>query len=115
MFLRTRPKWLRCRHGRQWRSHDPHCMTRQEQRRRQNNVRTAQAQAELWATKASAVAQHAPVFVLVASISFMLISDIDSPGRGRVRVAPQKLIGLSEFLHSHWTEFAMDAPRVPSH
>jgi hypothetical protein len=40
----------------------------------------------------------APVAV---SISFFLISDIDSPRWGVIRVAPQNLLSLSQSLHAH--------------
>jgi hypothetical protein len=42
------------------------------------------------------------IFVLpmALSISFFLISDIDSPRRGIIRVSPRNLVSLSESLHS---------------
>lgn len=39
------------------------------------------------------------ILPLVVSISFFLISDIDSPRRGIIRVHPQNLISLSRSLH----------------
>jgi hypothetical protein len=41
------------------------------------------------------------VLPLMASISFFLIADIDSPRGGLVRVQPRNLISLSESLRSH--------------
>lgn len=41
------------------------------------------------------------VLPLVVSISFFLIADIDSPRGGVIRVLPQNLSSLSEFLHTH--------------
>ena len=41
------------------------------------------------------------VLPLVASISFSLIADIDSPRGGMVRVRPQNLTSLSQSLHEH--------------
>jgi hypothetical protein len=38
---------------------------------------------------------------LVVSISFFLISDIDSPRHGMIRVRPQNLENLAQFLHAH--------------
>jgi hypothetical protein len=40
------------------------------------------------------------VLPLVVSISFLLISDIDSPRRGFIRVVPQNLISLSQSLQA---------------
>ena len=40
------------------------------------------------------------VLPFILSIAFFLISDIDSPRRGVIRVLPQNLISLSESLHS---------------
>lgn len=40
------------------------------------------------------------VLPLVVSISFFLISDIDSPRRGVIRVVPQNLLAVSRSLHS---------------
>ena len=39
------------------------------------------------------------VFPLAVSVSFFLISDIDSPRRGLIRVPPQELVRLSQTLH----------------
>jgi hypothetical protein len=41
------------------------------------------------------------VLPLVLCIAFFLIADIDSPRRGIIRVRPQNLISLVEFLHGH--------------
>ncbi len=41
------------------------------------------------------------VLPLVLSISFYLISDIDSPRYGMIRVRPQNLESLSQTLHAH--------------
>ena len=38
---------------------------------------------------------------LAVSISFFLISDIDSPRGGAIRVAPRNLLSLSHSLSSH--------------
>jgi hypothetical protein len=38
------------------------------------------------------------VLPLVVSISFLLIADIDSPRGGLIRVRPQNLVSLSQFL-----------------
>lgn len=46
----------------------------------------------------------APLFLvvpLVVSIAFFLIADIDSPGRGIIRVNPQNLISLAQSLHAN--------------
>jgi hypothetical protein len=40
------------------------------------------------------------VLPIALSISLFLIADIDSPGRGVIRVQPQILEGLAESLHS---------------
>jgi hypothetical protein len=40
------------------------------------------------------------VLPLVVSISFFLVSEIDSPRHGLIRVVPQTLVGLSETLRS---------------
>ncbi|MGC1785514.1 MAG: hypothetical protein WA718_02155 [Terriglobales bacterium] len=40
------------------------------------------------------------VLPLVVSISFFLIADIDSPRAGLIRVQPQNLISLFQFLHA---------------
>ncbi|QNI31930.1 hypothetical protein H7849_23370 [Alloacidobacterium dinghuense] len=40
------------------------------------------------------------VLPFLVAIAFFLISDIDSPGRGIIQVAPQNLISLSQSLHS---------------
>jgi len=37
----------------------------------------------------------------IVSISFFLISDIDSPRGGIIRVRPENLISLSQPLHTH--------------
>ena len=37
--------------------------------------------------------------ILVVSLSFFLIADIDSPRRGMIRVRPENLISLSQSLH----------------
>src|SRR5579872_2153131 len=45
-----------------------------------------------------------PLFLIApvaVSIAFFLISDIDSPRDGVIRVAPQNLLSLSESLHAH--------------
>jgi hypothetical protein len=39
------------------------------------------------------------VIPLVLSIAFLAIADIDSPGRGVIRVVPQNLMGLAESLN----------------
>ena len=41
------------------------------------------------------------VLPLAVSISFLLISDIDSPRRGMIRVSPQNLISLSQSQQAH--------------
>ena len=41
------------------------------------------------------------ILPLAVSISFFLISDIDSPRWGLIRVAPQNLLSLSQLLHAH--------------
>ena len=41
------------------------------------------------------------VLPLVVSISFFLISDIDSPRGGIIRVRPQNLASLSQSLRAH--------------
>ncbi|HLW89547.1 MAG TPA: hypothetical protein VKR57_13715 [Terriglobales bacterium] len=41
------------------------------------------------------------VLPLVASVSFFLIADIDSPRAGLIRVRPQNLASLSQSLHTH--------------
>ncbi len=41
------------------------------------------------------------IFPLAVAVSFLLISDIDSPRRGVILVHPVNLISLSESLHSH--------------
>ncbi len=41
------------------------------------------------------------VFPLAVSVSLFLVSDIDSPRRGIIRVRPENLISLSESLHPH--------------
>jgi hypothetical protein len=41
-----------------------------------------------------------PVLPLVVSIAFFLISDIDSPRRGVIRVVPQNLMSLSQSLRA---------------
>jgi hypothetical protein len=41
------------------------------------------------------------VLPLVGAISFLLISDIDSPRGGVIRVHPQNLANLSQSLHAH--------------
>jgi hypothetical protein len=40
------------------------------------------------------------VLPIVVSISFFLISDIDSPRGGTIRVNPQNLTSLSQSLHA---------------
>ena len=39
------------------------------------------------------------VLPLVVSISFLLVADIDSPRSGVIRVTPQNLLSLSEWMH----------------
>jgi hypothetical protein len=41
------------------------------------------------------------VLPLVISIAFMLVADIDTPRHGVIRVIPQNLISLAEFLRAH--------------
>jgi hypothetical protein len=41
------------------------------------------------------------ILPLLLSIGFMLISDIDTPRRGIIRVKPQNLTSLADSLHSH--------------
>lgn len=45
-----------------------------------------------------------PLFLilpLAVAASFFLIADIDSPRGGVIRVRPQNLVNLSQFLHAH--------------
>jgi hypothetical protein len=39
------------------------------------------------------------VLPFIAAITFLLIADIDCPGGGLIRVIPQNLLSLSQFLH----------------
>jgi hypothetical protein len=41
------------------------------------------------------------VMPIVVAVSFLLIADIDSPGRGIIRVQPQNLISLADSLNPH--------------
>ncbi len=41
------------------------------------------------------------VFPLAVSVSFFLITDIDSPRGGLVYVVPRDLVSLSQYLHAH--------------
>jgi hypothetical protein len=41
------------------------------------------------------------VMPTLIAVSFLLIADIDSPGRGIIRIQPQNLISLADSLNSH--------------
>jgi len=41
------------------------------------------------------------VLPVIVSVSFMLISDIDSPRGGLIHVRPQNLESLAQSLHEH--------------
>ena len=41
------------------------------------------------------------VMPIIVAVSFLLIADIDSPGRGIIRVQPQNLISLADSLNPH--------------
>jgi len=41
------------------------------------------------------------VMPIIVAISFLLIADIDSPGRGIIRVQPQNLISLADSINPH--------------
>ena len=44
------------------------------------------------------------ILPVIVSIAFFLIADIDSPRGGVIRVAPQNLMSVSQFIDAHLRE-----------